>query len=277
MLFSSFALLFAASSTLAAPVPSWKREVPQGESYCLHDRSYLTLQQNTPMRTSSVPSEMSSSSTTPTTLWIPSLGSSVTQPHLLVPETLTTPTAFNKVRELSPTQIVTLCFLLATADQAFSNAKAAGDIAGMTVALQYRAIERNTGQVGLASVICSSIPAVNPEIAAITQHQDPASPNAAAINKGIVLELARQIAAIGGNPLDALKTGTFSPGQIGDPTAKGNSCNDENDANGCINTLGLLVLDATEEEILAVGYSLAPIPVDSLVLGCWWWSRQRCS
>lgn len=57
----------------------------------------------------------------------------------------------------------------ATADQAFTNAK----VAGMTAALIYRALERNTGKVDLASVACTSIKAVNPEIAAIQQHQDP--------------------------------------------------------------------------------------------------------
>lgn len=63
------------------------------------------------------------------------------------------------------------CLQQATADQAFTNAKAAGDVDGMTAALVYRALERNTGSVGLASVACTSIKAVNPEIAAISQHQ----------------------------------------------------------------------------------------------------------
>jgi hypothetical protein len=88
----------------------------------------------------------------------------------------------------------------ATADQAFTNAKVAGDVAGMTAALTYRALERNTGKVGLASVACTSIKAVNPEIAAIQQHQDPASSGAVATNKAIVLELAKQIASVGDDP-----------------------------------------------------------------------------
>ena len=96
----------------------------------------------------------------------------------------------------------------------------------MTAALIYRALERNTGKVGLASVACTSIQATNPEIAAIQQHQDPASTNAAAINKAITLALAQQIAAIGGDPLDALKSGTFAPGNLNDATAKGNTCDD---------------------------------------------------
>lgn len=57
----------------------------------------------------------------------------------------------------------------ATADQAFTNAKAARDIVGMTAALVYRALERNTGAVGQASVPCVKIKAVNPEIASIAQ------------------------------------------------------------------------------------------------------------
>ncbi|KAJ7459798.1 hypothetical protein FB451DRAFT_560706 [Mycena latifolia] len=91
---------------------------------------------------------------------------------------------------------------------------------GQVDALIYRALERNSGSVGAVTAPCTSIKAVNPEIAAIQQHQDPASDNAAAVNKAIVLELAKQIASVGGDPQDALKSGTFAPGTIGDPTAK---------------------------------------------------------
>lgn len=63
------------------------------------------------------------------------------------------------------------CLHQATADQAFTNAKAAGDVAGMTDALIYAALERNTGKVGLASVACTAIEATNPEVGAISQHQ----------------------------------------------------------------------------------------------------------
>lgn len=137
----------------------------------------------------------------------------------------------------------------ATADQAFTNAKAAGDVAGMTAALIYRALERNSGSVGAVSDLCTSIQAVNPEIAALQQHQDPASDGAAELNKSIVLELARQIASIGGDPQDALKSGTFAPGQIGDPTAAGNTCDEADDPVGCIFTKNLIVNDASAEEI----------------------------
>ncbi|EPE03359.1 hypothetical protein F503_07662 [Ophiostoma piceae UAMH 11346] len=114
------------------------------------------------------------------------------------------------------------CLQQETADQAFTNAKAAGDLVGMVGALMYRAIERNTGGVGKASVICNET-AVNPEIAALTQHQDPASTNAASINKGITLELAKQLAGIGADPLLALESGTFAPGDLSDTTGAGNS------------------------------------------------------
>lgn len=143
------------------------------------------------------------------------------------------------------------CLQQATADQAFTNAKAAGDVPGQVDALIYRALERNTGSVGGVSKPCTSITAVNPEIAAIQQHQDPASPNAAAINKAIVLELAKQIVAVGGDALDALKSGTFAAGNLGDPTGKGNTCDDANDAEGCIFTQNLLVPDASDAEISA--------------------------
>jgi len=141
------------------------------------------------------------------------------------------------------------CLQQATADQAFTNAKAAGDVQGQVDALIFRALERNSGSVGLATDACTSIKAVNPEIAAIQQHQDPASANAAVTNKAITLELARQIAAVGGDPQDALKAGTFAPGTIGDPTAKGNTCNVADDPDGCIFTQNLLVPDASADEI----------------------------
>lgn len=54
-----------------------------------------------------------------------------------------------------------------------------------------------------------------------TSTQDPASAGAAAENKAIALELAVQIASIGGDPTVALQSGTFEPGQIGDPTGAG--------------------------------------------------------
>uniref|UniRef100_A0A093UUP2 Uncharacterized protein n=1 Tax=Talaromyces marneffei PM1 TaxID=1077442 RepID=A0A093UUP2_TALMA len=143
------------------------------------------------------------------------------------------------------------CLQQAVADQAFTNSKAAKDVKGMTAALVYRTLERNSGTVGATSALCTSIKAVNPEIAALQQHQDPASTGAAALNKKIALELAVQIAKIGGDPNTAIQSGTFAPGKIGDPTAKGNTCDDQNDPTGCIFTKKLLVPDVTAQEIQA--------------------------
>ena len=108
---------------------------------------------------------------------------------------------------------MTLGLHQATADQAFTNAKANGNVTGQADALLYAALERNTGKVGLASLSCNET-AVNPEIQAVQQHQDPASPNAASINKAIVLALAKQLASIGADPQEALLSGTFSPGSV---------------------------------------------------------------
>lgn len=143
------------------------------------------------------------------------------------------------------------CLHQATADQAFTNAKAAGNVTGQADALMYAALERNTGKVGLASVICNET-AVNPEIEAVQQHQDPASTGAAAGNKAVVLALAQQLASIGADPQEALLSGTFAPGNLNDNTGKGNSCDTVNDPEGgCIFSQNLLVDDATAAEISA--------------------------
>ena len=94
----------------------------------------------------------------------------------------------------------------------------------MTDALIYRTLERNSASVGQKTAACTSIDAANPEIAALSQHQDPAADGAAATNKQVSLDLATQISGIGGDPQEALKSGTFAPGEIGDPTAAGNTC-----------------------------------------------------
>ncbi|KAI0486138.1 hypothetical protein F4859DRAFT_357031 [Xylaria cf. heliscus] len=140
------------------------------------------------------------------------------------------------------------CLQQHVADQAFTNAKAAGDVEGMTNALIFRALERNTGSVGLASVLCTET-AVNPEIAALQQHQDPASDGAAELNKEITLALAVQLASIGADPQLALKSGTFAPGEVGDPTGAGNTCDEADDPVGCIFTQNLIVEDASAQEI----------------------------
>lgn len=104
------------------------------------------------------------------------------------------------------------CLQQIIADQAFTNAKAAGDLNLMANAILYRALERNTVEVGLASVLCNEA-AVNPEIANIQQHQDPASPEAVN-NAAIELEVAKSLASIGADPLLALQSATFPPGEV---------------------------------------------------------------
>jgi hypothetical protein len=141
------------------------------------------------------------------------------------------------------------CLQQRIADQAFTNAKAAGDVAAQADALIYRALERNTAAVGQASVSCNET-AVNAEVAAIQQHQDPASSGASDLNKQIALSLAVQLASIGADPTLALQSGTFAPGKIGDNTGKGNACDDIT-TNGCIFDSNLLVEDATAAEITA--------------------------
>ncbi|EJD52286.1 hypothetical protein AURDEDRAFT_56741 [Auricularia subglabra TFB-10046 SS5] len=175
------------------------------------------------------------------------------------------------------------CLQTGVADRAFTNAKAEGSVEGMTNALIFRALERNTGGVGVKSVLCTSFTPVNPEIAALTQHQDPASDGAAATNKAITLELARQIAAIGGNPLDALKSGTFAPGRLDDNTGAGNTCDDATDAQGCIFSQNLIVFDASEDEIRQVFHHciqrLWTVLLKVWCIGCRWcqqrWQQQR--
>ncbi|KAK1640774.1 hypothetical protein BDP81DRAFT_510131 [Colletotrichum phormii] len=140
------------------------------------------------------------------------------------------------------------CLHQTTADSAYTTAKAAGDVDGMASALVFRAVERNTGKVGLKSVLCDET-AANPEIAALSQHQDPASDGAAEENKAITLELAKQLSAIGADPQLALDSGTFEPGDVNDNTGAGNTCDDADDAEGCIFSQNLIVKDATPEEI----------------------------
>jgi hypothetical protein len=142
------------------------------------------------------------------------------------------------------------CLQMETADQAFTNAKEAGDLDGQVNALLFRALERNTGAVGQASELCDEA-AANPEVDALSQHQDPASDNAAQINKDIVLALAIQLASIGADPTLALLTGTFLAGDLNDNTGAGNTCNDDQDDIGCIFTENLIQADASIDEINA--------------------------
>lgn len=111
------------------------------------------------------------------------------------------------------------CLQQIIADQAFTNAKEAGDLDGQINAILYRALERNTLTVGEASPLCNET-AINPEIANIQQHQDPASP-AAANNAAVELEVAKSLASIGADPLLALQSATFPPGEVRDSMSDG--------------------------------------------------------
>ncbi|CCA67813.1 hypothetical protein PIIN_01637 [Serendipita indica DSM 11827] len=136
------------------------------------------------------------------------------------------------------------CLQLAIADSAFSNSKRNNDLEGLVASLIYRALERNTAAVGLASEPCKSYVPVNKELETFKQHQDPAAPGAQANNKATVLELARQIMLLGGEPTDALYSGTFTAADLNGPAA-GNSCN----SNDCIFENNLLIRDASMAEI----------------------------
>ncbi|RKF74747.1 hypothetical protein GcM1_238138 [Golovinomyces cichoracearum] len=148
------------------------------------------------------------------------------------------------------------CLQQSVADQAFTNAKKTNDIDAMTNAVLFRALERNSGAVGKESGACTT-KAKNPEIAAVSQHQDPASPDAAEKNKKVVLEAAKQIASFGGDPQLAAMTATFAPGKLGDPTAAGNTCDDQDDKVGCIFTKKLIQVEATPDEITAATKSVS--------------------
>lgn len=73
-----------------------------------------------------------------------------------------------------------------------------------------------------------------------------------------MLALAQQIAAVGGDPQDALKSGTFAPGNLNDDTGKGNTCDVATDVEGCIFSQNLLVEDASADEINAAVAAVAP-------------------
>ncbi|KAF7558603.1 hypothetical protein G7046_g5563 [Stylonectria norvegica] len=117
------------------------------------------------------------------------------------------------------------CLKQETADQAYTNAKAA------VTCEEWQGLFYSKQSSGIQVVL------------------DPASKNAGDLNKAITLELAKQLAGIGADPSLALLSGTFAPGDPSDVTGAGNSCDDEEPNLGCIFSKGLLVLDATEDEV----------------------------
>ncbi|WAR52672.1 hypothetical protein PtB15_2B96 [Puccinia triticina] len=142
------------------------------------------------------------------------------------------------------------CFQKIVADQAFTNAKKAGNKEGQEAAIIFASVEKNTKTVGVASVPCKSKKMVNPEIERLIQHQDAASPGAAENNKKSALLAALSLKEIGSDPSISLRTGTFKAGDTKNTNnGRGNSCDDEKDTEGCIFTKKALVEDVTKAEI----------------------------
>jgi len=128
---------------------------------------------------------------------------------------------------------------MAIADLAFTNAKTEDDLDGQVAALIYRALERNTegsfavrphlgwltqmSAEGAKSAPCTSMEAVNPEIAALQQMQDPISTGATSHNHAVILELSRQISIVGGDPFKALDA---VPDDASDAPGAGHQCNE---------------------------------------------------
>ncbi|KAI8845569.1 hypothetical protein BC829DRAFT_399355 [Chytridium lagenaria] len=130
------------------------------------------------------------------------------------------------------------CLQQNIADECISNAKKVGNSnlgavnTKVATCLQFRALEKNTIGIGLNSKQCTAAPR-NAELAGLKQHQDPAANGATAENKAIEIELGKKIFALGGFSADAaanlaLQTATFAPGDKGDNTFKGNTCDDLN-------------------------------------------------
>ncbi len=84
----------------------------------------------------------------------------------------------------------------------------------IALAIMYRSLERNTNTVGQKSTICDRAPK-NPELATITQHQDPAAEGQPKINQDVELAVAAALAKIGVKDfVDKAKlTATFPPGK----------------------------------------------------------------
>ncbi|KAJ1565525.1 hypothetical protein HK096_002295 [Nowakowskiella sp. JEL0078] len=126
------------------------------------------------------------------------------------------------------------CLQQNIADQSITNCKA-GKTAGFSAAqciataVKFRALERNSGSVGAVSASCTTAP-TNKELSTIKQHQDPASTGAATNNGDVEIAVAKVLLSLGLTADEAangsLETSTFGPGKLGDPTARGLSCDD---------------------------------------------------
>ena len=95
---------------------------------------------------------------------------------------------------------------------------------------------------GVRSALCTSLEAVNPEVAALQQMQDPASTGATPHNQAVILELSLQIGIIGGDPLQALDA---VPEDSSSTPAVGRSCS----GNNCVYSKKGLQFAVSNDEI----------------------------
>ncbi|KAI8927214.1 hypothetical protein BC831DRAFT_424850, partial [Entophlyctis helioformis] len=121
-----------------------------------------------------------------------------------------------------------VCVQQNLADACIDNAKKnGGDKNEIATCMQFRILERNTNGVGLAQEVCKKAPR-NAELAGLTQIQDPASDLGKSTNADTQTKLAQNLVKLGFTADQAadlaLQTSTFVPGQLGDPTAGGNTC-----------------------------------------------------
>ncbi|KAJ3321412.1 hypothetical protein HDV06_004397 [Boothiomyces sp. JEL0866] len=98
---------------------------------------------------------------------------------------------------------------------------------GQCTQQQYFTLERNTKAVGQPSSVCKQTPK-NKELQLFAQHQDAAGPDAAANNKNVKVQVAKQAVALGFSAEEAVnlsaQTATFPPGDTNDKSGKGSTC-----------------------------------------------------
>lgn len=197
------------------------------------------------------------------------------------------------------------CLQQATADQAFTNAKTAGDVDGQVSALIYRALERNSGTVVGTTTPCTTLQAVNPEIAAIQQHQVSVylkfllyvhlhgvvlrtllPPTPLQLTRLLSLSSpsrSRLLVGIPRTPSSRVHSHLATPTVCrfnqdnsvssrtsgSDSTGKGNTCDDANDAIGCIVSQNLLVPGLSRLPIMArkslTPYQMPPLTRSTLL------------
>ncbi|KAL2914698.1 hypothetical protein HK105_205838 [Polyrhizophydium stewartii] len=201
-----FAALFAAAAALASALPLQRREVPQEHSHDLIVNAVRTISQK-------------GGNKDPLLGVDPVFGPLGTQAQI---------TQINKTPGLSAEQKDDKCLQQNLADLCVTNAKKNGNNKNeIAVCMQFRVLERNSGSVGGAQATCTKTPA-NAELAGLTQLQDPASAEGKSGNAGIQTQLAKNLLKLGFTADEAaslaLQTSTFGPGQIGDNTARGLSC-----------------------------------------------------